>query len=89
MNTEFMVLAATTINNPTFVSLSSASFSYSSYASSPGGSLYPPSFSSSFRALTSDARIPSLDISAFVRFLAPPPNSKLDENDTTRYHTCR
>lgn len=31
MNTEFMVLAATTINNPTFVSLSSASFSYPSY----------------------------------------------------------
>lgn len=31
MSTEFMVLAATTINNPTFVSLSSASFSYPSY----------------------------------------------------------
>lgn len=39
MNTEFMVLAATTINNPTFVSLSSASFSYPSCAILPSFSL--------------------------------------------------
>lgn len=42
MNTEFMVLAATTINNPTFVSLSSASFSYPSYAILPSHLLPPP-----------------------------------------------
>lgn len=49
MNTEFMVLAATTINNPTFVSLSTASFSYPSCAIVPSFSLLPPcpSFSSS------------------------------------------